>query len=182
MHHVRRMERLGAGLAALAAGVLMGAAPARAADALQEVYACAAIEDDGARLACYDASVGRLQTAQTSGEVTVFDQKDVAELERRTFGFPKITIPGFGEGEPGEARAERLEEQTFVVVSSTKIGTNRYRFTMESGEVWDMTEAFSRARLRKNETNTAVIKRAALGSYLMRLNNTGASFRVRRVD
>jgi len=49
------------------------------------VYACASLGDDGERLACYDAAVGRLQAAEEAGEVTTVSRAEVEEVQKEAF-------------------------------------------------------------------------------------------------
>ena len=46
-------------------------------NSLSEIYACADIADSTARLACYDASVGRLETAEKSGDIVTLSRSTI---------------------------------------------------------------------------------------------------------
>ena len=51
------------------------------------MYACASIEENEARLQCYDQAVGRLQQAEATGEIRTISRSEVEAVERDAFGF-----------------------------------------------------------------------------------------------
>lgn len=62
-------------------------------------------------------------------------------------------------------------------------GSRRIRFYLDNGQVWDQRDTL-RIRIpkeRKGRKNTVEIRKAALGSYLLRVNGEGAAIRVNRV-
>ena len=67
---------------ALAAASSASAQPATSSqspEALAKVYACAAVDDPEQRLACFDAAVAGMRTAETTGEFAAVDlQTDMA--------------------------------------------------------------------------------------------------------
>ena len=80
---------------------------------IADVYACAGEADDAARLACYDAAVGRLKSAEEAGEITTVTREEVETVRRESFGFsipslPSLAMPKFGGGD-----GDGLEEVTF---------------------------------------------------------------------
>lgn len=158
--------------------VLMAAPFAATAEPVStdEVYACASMDDDAERLACYDAAVGRLKQAEEAGEITTVTREQVAEVQRDSFGFsipslPSIAMPRLGGGE-----AEEIEELTFAVTDLDRSGYGKVTVTLENGQVWRQTDS-ERTPLSADE---ALIKRAAFGSYMMKLDG-GRAFRVERV-
>lgn len=56
----------------------------------------------------------------------------------------------------------------------------RGRFHMENGQVWEMTET-KRMRMPRNGEAEAHIRRLSFGGYVLRINGTGNSTRVRRL-
>lgn len=61
-------------------------------------------------------------------------------------------------------------------------GSKKTRFYLDNGQVWDQVDT-RRVRIpreRDGRENTVEIRRAALGSYLLRVNGEGAAVRVRR--
>ena len=62
-------------------------------------------------------------------------------------------------------------------------GSKKTRFYLDNGQVWDQ-QGSRRVRIPKEKNsrkNTVEIRKAALGSYLLRVNGEGAAIRVRRV-
>ena len=141
-----------------------------------EVYACATISEYAERLACYDAAVGRLKDAEDAGEITTVTREQVEEVQRDSFGFsipslPSIAMPKLGGGEPDE-----IEQVTYAITDLDRNGYGKVTVTLENGQVWRQTDS-ERTPLSADE---ATIKRAALGSFMMKLDG-GRAFRVQRV-
>lgn len=63
---------------------------------LNAIYACKAKINPDERLACYDAAVGRFETAQKSGEVVTVSKKEIEKVERDAFGFNIPSLPSLG--------------------------------------------------------------------------------------
>ena len=170
------------GFIVIAGGLLVADAHAQEPKPVstQAIYACAEIADDMARLACYDESVGRLEAAEAAGEVTTISKAEVEEIERDSFGFslPSIArnvLPKFGNDE-----AEKLQEVVFAVESINRRSNDKIRITLENGQVWDQSDDKWVYYSKKNGAESAEIKRAALGSFKMKLDG-GRAFRVKRV-
>lgn len=60
--------------------------------------------------------------------------------------------------------------------------SDRVRFYLDNGQVWDQlgTRRVRIPKERSGQKNTVEIRKAALGSYLLRINGEGAAVRVRR--
>lgn len=145
------------------------------------VYACADIEGDSERLACYDNAVGRLRTAEEAGEVVSVTRKEVETVQRESFGFslpslPKLTMPKFGGGDSdGE-----LDSVTANVERITSGARGKVVVYLDDGAVWQQTDD-KRVYVSKRQTfKTAEVRRAAFGSYMMKLDD-GVLFRVERI-
>ena len=205
---MRLIKRLGVQMpvfALIALGMsLAGAAVAQPADAPQqegpaalgEVYACAGIADDAARLACFDAAVAGLRAAQEAGDILAVDREAVAQVEREAFGLSLPSLPRFALGRggqddrvdsasaaPGEQRdAEtgQLDAVTFTLSALRARNDGRTVFTMDNGQRWEQVTA---ERVRSLRPGDAVsIRRASLGSYMLTKVDGGAAYRVRRVE
>ncbi len=158
---------------------------------LGEVYACAEITDDTERLACYDASVGRVKAAETSGEFTAVTKGEIEQVQRDAFGFsmpslPRLSLPRFGGGgddRPNEKVSEdgQIEELTLGVQSISKDPYGKLLVRLANGQVWQQIDTSNVYYSRKNPPETATIKRAAMGSFRMKLDK-GSAFRVKRVE
>jgi hypothetical protein len=160
--------------------LVLVAAPALAQDEpqpLAEVYACAAMSESAARLACYDAAVGRLRQAQSSGEVVAFDRAAAETIEREGFGLSLPSLPRLFAHD--ETRAA-LSEQSFEIARVVRRGDGRSAFVMSNGQTWTQVDTAPARRIRAG--GRVVVRRAALGSFLMVPEAGGAALRVRRED
>lgn len=157
-------------------------APASAQDvSTEDVYACADIAEDLARLACYDEAVGRLEAAETAGEIATVTRAEVEAVQRDSFGFsipslPSIALPRLGGGDR-EGGEEELDRVQYAVSRISRDGFGDVIVTLENGQVWRQTD---RGQVRFRDPEMAEVRRAALGSYMMRLDE-GRLFRVERV-
>lgn len=71
-------------------------------------------------------------------------------------------------------------ERVVMVIDRVEAYTyNKYMFHMENGQVWRQLDTL-RVRLSRNQVNEAEIRRAAMGSYLLRINGRGQAIRVIR--
>jgi hypothetical protein len=148
---------------------------ASAAEPLDQVYACAAISESAARLACYDAAVGKLKSAEQSGDLAVVDSEKVRQVQKESFGFrlpslPKLVLPKFGGGEPESvtAKLERLRTNS------------EYKavFYLENGQVWRQIDTNTTTRIKPGQI--ATVRKAALGSFMLTTPQAGQAIRVHR--
>lgn len=180
MNHLR--------FAALAMAVIAGAAliaggaqaapppdPAARGVVLQSVLDCRSVADKDQRLACYDAAVGRLDLAQSKGEVVVVDREQVRAVKRQTFGLQLPSIASFlpkGQEDEADRRVE-------LVITSVIAGADGHqRYTFADGSVWEQTEYFDFPKDPRPGMK-AQIERGTLGSFFMKIEHMSA-VRVRR--
>jgi hypothetical protein len=153
---------------------------AQTPDVLARVYACVEKTADAERLACYDAAVGALKTAQATGEVTAIDKGQARQIERESFGFnlpslPTIAFPNLF----GGPSAEQPTEAVASTIRSVS-GASRPTFTLENGQAWQSVDSETNRNAR---TGAAVTIRKAFGeSFLMSVEAGGPAIRVRRVQ
>lgn len=149
---------------------------ARRADALERLAGCRAVADAGQRLACYDAAAAALDAAERAGEVVVLDRAQVEETRRGLFGFAVPSLDVFNRG-GSPVQAPEIDNVAYVVAQARQADRNVWVFTMEDGSVWRQIDGRMWGRPRAGET--AVVRRAALGSYMMNVGDAPA-IRVRR--
>lgn len=157
--------------------------PGQSPEALAKVYACARIAVAEERLACFDAAVAGLRTAETTGEFAAVDANRVREIQRESFGFslpslPRLGLPGTRRAD-GTVVAEAPSSQTMKVVRAGRMDGNP-TFTMDNGQVWAVIVTQENRNVRPGAVVT--VRKAALGSYLMSAEAGGAALRVRRVQ
>lgn len=145
-------------------------------DAVTAIVACRQVDDEGRRLACFDAAVGTLAQARDRRDIVVLDRKEVQATRRSLFGFslPKIRLFGNGDDEASE-----LRQLDGTVAGVSPAPSSRWTITLADGTRWLTTEGDEGYPPRAGET--VVIRKAALGSYAASFNKR-RSLKVRRVE
>jgi len=148
---------------------------AQAASAAEPASRCVVIDDDDARLACYDEAFGRVAPvgATTHAAATASAAPTTAALPER---------PAKDFGLSAEQRAPSKEPSELVAtVASVQAHSHvgRWIITLDNGQVWEQRETTSEAR-RPRPGDTVTISKASLGSYLLTAPGRGSS-RVRRI-
>lgn len=147
--------------------------------ALTQVYACAEIQGQAERLACYDAAVGRLQQAQRTGDLVAVDRGQAETLQREGFGFSLPSLPRlFGGTQGGELN--QVEEVSSEVTRVQRRGDGTAVFTLANGQVWSQIDNENARNVR--DGGAVTIRRATFGSFLMHVEAGGPALRVRRVS
>lgn len=75
---------------------------------------------------------------------------------------------------------EPADEIRVPIVRVQERAYGKVRFHLDNGQVWDQIQG-TPLRVRSDDA-VAYLRRAALGSYLLRINGKGRSVRVRRVE
>jgi hypothetical protein len=165
-----------AALALPAAAIAAPKLPQKRPEALEAVLRCRAITDEQARLACFDAAVASFEQATASREVVVVDRKQVRDTKRSLFGLdlPGLNIFGGGPDDEG-TDVSQIEGE---VVSAYQDGEGRWVLTLKEGGTWRQINDTMLGRQPKRGSKV-VIRRAAMGSYMMRIDNQ-AGIRARR--
>lgn len=132
---------------------------------------CRGLADAGARLACFDAAATALAAA---GEVTLVSRTDVEQNQRQLFGFDVSLLNPFSE----RGESDELSSITSTMASARQIGPNGWLLTLEDGSVWRQIDT-TRAAFSTRQPHVVTVRRAAMGSYMMKVGNTPA-FRVKR--
>ena len=144
---------------------------------LADLSRCRSLSHAVHRLECFDAATARLDAAQAAGEVVVLNREQVRESERRTFGFNVSLLNPF-ESRGTSSSSQTLDAIESVVVSAREDGAGKWVVSLADGSIWRQIDQSS-IYLRRPERQTARVRRAALGSYLMTVGSSPA-FRVRR--
>jgi len=134
-------------------------------DYLDNLKSCQSVEDDTARLACFDGAVSNMLAASDSGEVKVIDREDVRETRRSLFGFSLPSVGLFDDD--GEDEEEELFSTTIERVRY--LSSRKAQFTTAEGAVWEMKNI--PRRLREIEPgDTVVFKGASMGYFYIRID------------
>lgn len=136
-------------------------------DHLAELKTCQDIADPTARLNCFDRAVAGMVSATEEGDLQLVDKEEVTKTRRRLFGFslPNLGIFGGGDGEDDEL--DMLESTVTRVIS---IRGDKVVFAIEEGSVWQISDAPARIIRRIDAGTPVVFKKAALGSYFIRVD------------
>ena len=145
------------------------------ADVLERLASCRTQTDPTQRLACYDTAAAALDEAERAGEVVVLDRDQMRETRRGLFGFAMPSLDIFNRG--GASVEEEIDNVSYVVRTAREFRDDEWVFTMEDGSIWRQIDGRMWGRPRVGQT--AVVRRAALGSFMMNVGDAPA-IRVRR--
>ncbi|WP_374409080.1 hypothetical protein [Pelagerythrobacter sp.] len=137
------------------------------ADHIAALKACQQIAADTERLTCLDAAAGAFVAASEQGDVRLVDADDVRQTRRRLFGFTLPDLNIFGGNDDEDDELDMLES---TITSVRYSAGDAFVFEIAEGDaLWQVRNA--PARLRQVEVGDPVVfKRAALGSYFIRID------------
>lgn len=127
--------------------------------ALSDVVRCRQIQDTTARLACFDASVAVLDSAEQRRDVVVVDSQQVRQARRSLFGIGVPSLSIFS-GSP------EIDSIDTTVTDAQVDGAGRWTVRMADGARWAQTDDNVLGRSPRAGDKVR-IKRAALGSFQM---------------
>jgi hypothetical protein len=163
-------------IAALALPMAISAAPRRPAQerpaALEAMLRCRTLTDEHARLECFDREVAAFEAAAAARDVVIIDRKQESETKRSLFGLrlPRLAIfGGGGDGDNADRDDEELDQLEGVVASAMQTADNRWVIRLQDGATWRQIDDQILGR-RPRAGSKVLIKRAAMGSYMMRLD------------
>lgn len=151
----------------------VAATPARP-PAVQGVLDCRGIEDGVRRLACYDKAVAAMDQAEASGDLVTVDREQRQAARRQAFGFVLPSLAFLDRGE----KAEEVDTMTAKVRSASQDPFGKWTIQLDDGAVWRQIDDNALDR-PPHAGSTAEIRRAALGSFRMKLDGQ-FPIRVRR--
>jgi hypothetical protein len=152
--------------------------PEKAAQAaiLKALADCRAIGDSAERLACFDKTSADLVQAESSGAVVVIDRQQIHEARRQAFGFDLAALNFFNRG----LSVDEANSLTDEVAAANQRADGRWVLTLKSGAVWREVESDPPNR-DPHSGSAVLIKRAALGSFVMKIDGQVA-IKVKRVE
>lgn len=142
-------------------------------DYIGDLKACRAIADERERLACYDAKVGTMVSANEAGDVRIVDREDVRRTRRQLFGF---SVPDVGvlagddksSDKDGNGDGDKDELFTTSIASARALPNGGWRFTTAEGAIWEINNPPRRLAPIK-PGDTVEFKKATLGYYFVRI-------------
>lgn len=144
------------------------------AKVVKDVTECRAISDPVERLACFDAASESLEQATEKRELVIVERQEVERSKRKGFGF---SLPEIFGGSGGEDQIGSISSTITAVQSS---GYARWQVWLEDGSVWATSESATRLQPRKGDPIT--IERAAMGTFLAKVDDRPSRVRIRRVE
>ncbi|HXC55040.1 MAG TPA: hypothetical protein VNU97_07080 [Rhizomicrobium sp.] len=175
-------------------------------DLIDGMAKCAAVADNGARLACYDALNPQLKAAQAepvpppappAPPPAVADNRPwydpgrifgVSPGEQTTpqqFGGENLAAPPPPPGTPAAPQNAPPPELDSITVGVTDYSFNPYQkflVILDNGQIWQQLESDSGiAHFDKHGKNTVTISRGFIGSYNLEVNDGSAIFKVKRL-
>ncbi len=146
---------------------------------LQAVVDCRQVTEADKRLACFDAAAAKLDQAEATGQVVVVDSNQVREVKRDIFGLSLPSLDLFGPLGIGKSSAANdIDHVAEAVKTASRLGNGRWVVELDSGAVWRQIDDEPVDEAPRRGTK-AVIRRASLGSYFMKLDGQ-RSIRVMR--
>jgi len=144
----------------------------------EDLLRCRAMTDATveARLKCFEDATASLEQATESGDVVVVDRAQVRESRRRLFGIALPHLPVFGGG--GGDEQDQIDSVDGLVESASQDGQGHWIIRLQDGAKWVQIDRSALA-LRPRPGQGVVINRAALGSFMMKVNGQQA-IRVKR--
>lgn len=143
-------------------------------ETLARLMACRSVADSPARLACFDAAAGALDTAEQQGELVVMDRAQVNQTRRQLFGFEMPALPQLF----GPEGAVEIDSIDSTLQSASLVGEGRWVFRLADGGVWRQIDS-ERVRFQNRPGQPVRIRKASLGSFLLTVGDSRA-VRVRR--
>jgi hypothetical protein len=141
---------------------------------------CRAITEAPARLQCFDTAAAALEQAAERRDVVVVDRAQVRESRRRLFGLTLPSLPIFGGGDNGHDNDDdAIAQIDGVVATAVRNDLGQWQVRLQEGGTWIQTD-FSQIAVAPRPGAAIVIRRGALGSYMMRVGRQ-PGVRVRRV-
>ena len=142
---------------------------------LATVLNCRAIEDQSARLQCYDTAVAALDARQQAGDVVVVDRAELQANERQLFGFALPSLSLFS-----RENTEPVQRLAATLSSTSQQASGKWLFRLSDGSVWRQTDS-QRVRSVPRTGAEVTVRRAAMGSFMLD-PGPGRSIRVERVQ
>lgn len=153
-------------LATTGAAVLAKPAkPLQRPEAFEALVRCRSIADAAARLACFDSAAQKLEQAADQRDLVVVDRKQIQETKRNLFGLDIPDLNPFG-GAPDEEEVKSLDG---TVQSAMLDGDGRWVVVLKEGGTWAQTDNNTLAVKPRAGQKVKIVK-AALGTYMMRVN------------
>ena len=145
-----------------------------------DIAKCFSIQDNSTRLDCYDNIAKR---SMRSAEEVAIEKKEAEKKKFGLWGRGKVTKPeNFGVVNPEPTEITEISSQIKEIEFLNKVAK---RIHLENGQIWSQVKSDSRflnkTRAARYVEENVTIKKAAVGSFKMRVGADGPTIRVRRI-
>jgi hypothetical protein len=191
----------------ISAGVLLalGNTPAHTAtadkDPLAALQKCRTLSDTSQKAACYDIAMDRLEADRAANKISIITGTQIEGLQRDAFGFNLPSLPrlrlGRALGTPGKnALSDAQDTKAGKILKKSKSGevlrvaytvsrvsilpNGRKRIYLTDGQVWEQVGSDA-PRFRGSAPYKVQIKKASMGSYLLAVEGSRRTVRIRRI-
>ena len=126
---------------------------------VDDLVACRAIVEPGARLACFDRTAAAIGAAREKKQIVILDREGVREAKKSVFGFslPRIKLFGGGDDEP------EVTEINDRIENVRDAGNGKMLFRLKGGTFWQTTEVLLGFEAKAGQAIR--IESGVLGSY-----------------
>jgi hypothetical protein len=158
----------------IAVAALLGSAAAAAADGVE---ACRQLDDDSARLACYDAQFGRAEAPPAPAPEAAPPAAAAAPVAAPA----AKTEDDFGSEQLPVEPVDRIDAR---LVGEFNGWTGRTKFALDNGQVWQQTRNYVRNYEPREPIPQAkvTITRSFAGSYKLRIEGVRRTVQVKRIE
>ncbi|KWV95452.1 hypothetical protein ASS64_05530 [Erythrobacter sp. AP23] len=130
---------------------------------LQALRDCRVIQQNEARLACFDAAVDNVIARQDSGDLQVLAKEDVAKTRRGLFGFSLPRIGIFSSDKEDELAVLQSK-----ITGLRRLRSDHWEIEIAEGSVWQATN--TPRRFKPEVGDDVELEKAAMSSYWLRVD------------
>ncbi len=171
-------------------------------DPLSSLRQCRQMADTEVKAACYDQAMDILDADRAANKFTIVTGKQMEGLERDAFGFQFPSLPklrfwsksdkprvnALAETEPGtentvvkKSKSGEILRVAYEVKRVSTLSNGHKKMYLSNGQVWEQISS-NAPRFRGQPPYKVHIKKASLGSYLMVIEGSKITTRVRRTQ
>lgn len=176
--------------------LLTPAAFATSVDLKTQLQSCQQISDEEQRLSCFDQIVTQLNNrseavpvAESSGNLTALEPTRVTETNTVTAAVTQQAVATTAVGTAPSVKDEfglkkpdpvdELQEISSLVKSTALDKRKKFLITLENGQQWQQID---QGYIRVKAGDRCIVKRGAIGSFLLGVEGITKTIRVRRVE
>ncbi|WP_420138275.1 hypothetical protein [Sphingomonas sp.] len=141
--------------------------------ALEPLLSCRSVTETTARLACFDTQAAALYAATQNKQITVVDAAEMKKVRRSLFGFQLPRLNLLARDTAGNDPEKDIDEIQSTIKSAFQRGDGRWVVVLDDDARWVQNDSTT-LRFDAKAGDPIRIRKAAMGSYLARINNQTA--------